>query len=134
MLREISASRDEFELHANRDARRVVELEQELEAAKMKAKADIERNGSIQDEERRRAHAEITSLQAELLAAQKLQRTADTARLRLEDEVKAGQDRLESQRALSKEREAALVQQLKTFRRTADESTVSVSEDRTTKA
>ena len=111
-----------------------MELEQESEAAKLKAKADIERNCSIQDEERRRAHAEITSLQEELQAAQKLQRTADTARLRLEDEVKAGQDRLESQRALSKEREAALVQQLKTFRRTADESTVSVSDDRSTKA
>ena len=127
LLRDASSSRDEFEILANRDSRRVVELEQALEAAKAKAKADEQQYVSIHDEARTRATAEVVSLQKELLAAQKSHREADSARLRLEDEVRAGQDRLESQRALSKERESALVQQLQTFRRTADESNISVS-------
>lgn len=65
-------------------------------------------------------------MQEELLAVQKQYRAADMARLKLEDEVRAMQDRIESLRSLSKEREAALVQQLQTFRKTADKSSVSV--------
>jgi chromosome segregation ATPase len=48
--------------------------------------------------------------------------------LKHEDEVKAMQDRIESLRFLSKEREAALVQQLQTFRKTADKSSVSAEQ------
>lgn len=127
MLRDASSSRDEFEIFAKRNSRQVVELEHALEEAKAKAKANEQQHASTQDEERTRASAEVASLQQELLAAQKLHRAADAARLRLQDEVKAGEDRLESHRALSKERESALVKQLQIFRKTADESNISVS-------
>ena len=126
-MRETAAARDNFEILANRDARRVSELERALELANATAETGRKRQTAERAEERERAAKEIMEVQEELLAVQKQYRAADMARLKHEDEVKAMQDRIESLRSLSKEREAALVQQLQTFRKTADKSSVSVS-------
>ena len=125
-MREMAAVRDNFELLANRDARRVSELERALDLAKATAETESKKQMTERSEERERAAKEIMDVQKELLAVQKQFRAADMARLKHEDEVRAMKDRNESLRSLSKEREAALVQQLQTFRKTADKSSVSV--------
>ena len=125
-MRETAAARDKFEILANRDACRVTELEKSLKLAKSTAGAALEQQSKERRGERDRMTQEMADVQEELLAVQKKYRAADMARLKSEDEIVAMNDRIESLRALSKEREAALVQQLQTFRKTADKSSVTV--------
>jgi hypothetical protein len=124
-LRSINGLKDDVDVLLVRKEKELIELRKQLEIC---AQSKNESNTKLTDlieKNNLNLNNEINKSNQELLKLQKMYRECNMNLIKKTDEVEALNDRMNSAKLLSKEREAALVQQLQTYRQTSKDTTTS---------
>ena len=124
-LRTINGLKDDADVLLLRKEKETIELSRQLETAIQSRNESNNNYAEMMSLSKIKLNTEMDDHNQKLLKAQAQYRDSHLSCMQKEDELNAMKDRIQSVQVLAKEREAALVQQLQTYRKTSNDTTTS---------
>ena len=124
-LRTINGLKDDADVLLLRKEKETIELTSQLKKAIQSRNESNNNYAEMMSLSKIKLNAEMDDHNQKLLKAQSQYRDSHLSCMQKEDELNAMKDRIQSVQVLAKEREAALVQQLQTYRKTSNDTTTS---------
>ena len=125
-VRDVTSEKDDAEVMLSRKEKEMMELTTNLEDAVQRASTAENKYRQILHEVQTQRNNDLKISSKELNDVQKEYRLSQMNLMKSKDELEALSDRMKSMKMLANEREAALVQQLQTYRKTVDDTSQSV--------
>ena len=125
-VRDVTSEKDDAEVMLSRKEKEMMELTTNLEDAVQRANTAENKYRQILHEVQTQRNDDLKISSKELNDVQKEYRISQMNLMKSKDELEALSDRMKSMKMLANEREAALVQQLQTYRKTVDDTSQSV--------